>query len=177
MEIGPRLKDLRLKNDLTLEELASRCELSKGFLSQVERDLTSPSVSTLSDILEALGVSFSTFFKEERPTQVIFGTDDFFVDEREDYTINWIVPNSQKNTMDPIIIEIKPKSESMEIEPFDGEEFGYVLEGEIHLSINETLHLIKANQTFYLRGNQSHTLVNKSNCIAKVLWVVNPPIF
>ncbi len=43
MEIGQKIKDLRLKNGLTLEELASRSELTKGFLSQLERDLTSPS--------------------------------------------------------------------------------------------------------------------------------------
>ena len=57
MEIGHRIKQLRTKNKLTLEELASRSELSKGFLSQVERDLTSPSIATLSDIVEALGVT------------------------------------------------------------------------------------------------------------------------
>ena len=62
MDIGRRLKDLRILNDLTLEELASRSELTKGFLSQVERNLTSPSISTLEDILEALGTNLSDFF-------------------------------------------------------------------------------------------------------------------
>jgi len=47
MDIGARIKILRSKNNLTLSELASRTELSKGFLSQVERDLTSPSISTI----------------------------------------------------------------------------------------------------------------------------------
>ena len=65
MDIGRKLKQLRIRNDLTLEELASRSELTKGFLSQVERNLTSPSVSTLEDILEALGtdrLSYRRFF-------------------------------------------------------------------------------------------------------------------
>ena len=52
MEIGHKLKQLRVRQNLTLEELASRCELTKGFLSQVERNLTSPSIVTLNDILE-----------------------------------------------------------------------------------------------------------------------------
>ena len=55
MDIGQKIRQLRTQNNLTLEELASRSELTKGFLSQVERNLTSPSVSTLEDILEALG--------------------------------------------------------------------------------------------------------------------------
>ena len=62
MDIGRKLKQLRIRNDLTLEELASRSELTKGFLSQVERNLTSPSVSTLEDILEALGTDLAAFF-------------------------------------------------------------------------------------------------------------------
>ena len=54
MDIGKKIRQLRLQNDLTLEDLASRSELTKGFLSQLERDLTSPSISTLEDILEEL---------------------------------------------------------------------------------------------------------------------------
>ena len=53
MDIGKKLKELRLQNDLTLGDLASRSELTKGFLSQVERNLTTPSIATLEDILEA----------------------------------------------------------------------------------------------------------------------------
>ena len=64
MDIGKRLKQLRTKNDLTLEDLASRCELSKGFLSQLERNLTSPSISTLEDIVEVLGITLKDFFTE-----------------------------------------------------------------------------------------------------------------
>ena len=57
MEIGSKIKDLRLKNGLTQEELADRCELTKGYISQLENDLTSPSISTLIDILASLGSS------------------------------------------------------------------------------------------------------------------------
>ena len=53
MDIGKRIRQLRIKNDLTLEELASRCELTKGYLSQLERNLASPSIQTLEDITEA----------------------------------------------------------------------------------------------------------------------------
>ena len=66
MEIGQKIKFLRLQNGLTMEELADRCELSKGFISLLERDMTSPSISTLMDILEALGTNIADFFNEER---------------------------------------------------------------------------------------------------------------
>lgn len=179
MEIGSKIKQLRTQNGLTLEELASRCELTKGFLSQLERDLTSPSVSTLQDIVEALGTDMSTFFKTTKPEQVVFKEDDFFVDEKDGTTIHWIVPNAQKNEMEPILIQLEYGARSQLIEPFEGEEFGYVLKGSIEIvSENEEERLsVKKGETFYLRGNSSHYLYNKSKNIAEVLWVTTPPIF
>ena len=99
LDIGKKLRELRLQNDLTLSDLASRSELTKGFLSQVERNLTTPSIATLEDILEALGTNMSEFFREEEETKIVFQTNDFFEDVRDEYTIEWIVPNAQKNKM------------------------------------------------------------------------------
>ena len=62
MDIGLKLKELRILKGLTQEELADRAELSKGFISQVERNLTSPSIATLMDILQCLGASTADFF-------------------------------------------------------------------------------------------------------------------
>lgn len=58
MDIGVKIRELRILNGLTQEELADRSELSKGFISQLENDLTSPSISTLEDILQCLGVYY-----------------------------------------------------------------------------------------------------------------------
>lgn len=80
MDIGNKIRELRTRKGLTLEELASRSELTKGFLSQLERDLTSPSIDSLSDILEALGTNLAEFFQEDKNDQFIFHADDFFVD-------------------------------------------------------------------------------------------------
>lgn len=82
MDIGHKIKQLRIQKGLTLEELASRSELTKGFLSQTERNLTSPSIATLNDIVEALGTSLSEFFKEDKEERIVFRKRDFFVDER-----------------------------------------------------------------------------------------------
>ena len=77
MSIGEKIKRLRLANDMTQEELADRCELTKGYISQLERDLTSPSISTLQDILECLGSSLQDFFSEEEDDPVVFKGNDF----------------------------------------------------------------------------------------------------
>ena len=62
MDIGKKLRRLRLQRGLTQSELADRCELSKGFISQLERNLTTTTVATLLDILETLGSDAASFF-------------------------------------------------------------------------------------------------------------------
>ena len=103
MEIGQRIKQLRVMKGLTRGRAGRRAELSKGFISQVERDLTSPSIATLMDILQCLGVSVSEFFTEEpRRTDCIYkGRLLIKKDEENENTIEWIVPNAQKNQMEP----------------------------------------------------------------------------
>ncbi|NLW28892.1 MAG: cupin domain-containing protein [Erysipelothrix sp.] len=177
MQIGQRIRKYRTKNGLTLEELASRTELTKGFLSQLENDLTSPSISTLADIVEALGVTLSQFFMDETNDQVVFGKEDFFVDKQENYTIDWIVPNAQKNKMEPIRLLLNEGGSSMMINPHEGEEFGYVLSGKVSLEIDGKKQIVKKGETFYLKGNTSHRLVNESKRESEILWVSTPPIF
>ena len=78
IKIGEKLRSLRLKNNLTLSELAARTELTKGFLSQVENDMTSPSIETLSDILEVLGSNIGEFFTKNQVQQIVFTKNDYF---------------------------------------------------------------------------------------------------
>lgn len=177
MDIGAKIKRIRLSNQLTLEELANRSELTKGFLSQLERDLTSPSVATLENILEALGTNLKDFFSEDEDEQIVFSKDDFFENIQDDYKISYIIPNAQKNEMEPILIELKKRKNSMEIDPHDGEEFGYVIQGRITLMNGEEEYEVKKGETFYLKGNLPHYIVNKHDTLAKVIWVSTPPIF
>ena len=178
-DIGSRIKALRIKNGLTLEELGSRTELTKGFLSQLERNLTSPSLTTLEDIVEALGVSMSRFFAEDDEEQIVFTKDDEFIDEQDGKTIHWIVPNAQKNIMEPLILELGPKESSKMIEPHEGEEFGYVLSGRISIRRGNDPRLltVRKGENFYTKGNEAYTLINNSNTAARVLWISTPPIF
>ncbi len=177
MDIGKKIRELRLANGLTLEELASRSELTKGFLSQLERDLTSPSISTLEDILEALGTDLSSFFQTEEEEQIVFSEQDYFVDEREPYTIQWIVPNAQKNEMEPILLTLHPGCKSMEMKSHGGEELGYVLQGSPTLVRGNKKYRLRPRETFYLNGRTGHYLTNTGSSDAKILWITTPPIF
>ena len=109
MEIGAKIRQLRILNNLTQEELADRTELSKGFISQLERDLTSPSIETLMDILQCLGTTPADFFSETESDQIVFGRSDYA--EKRDAElknlIRWLIPNAQKNMMEPILLTLE----------------------------------------------------------------------
>ena len=177
MDIGGKIKKLRMQKGLTLEELAGRSELTKGFLSQLERNLTSPSIDSLDDILEALGTNLSDFFKEDKAEQYVFRQQDFFIDERESCTVTWIVPNAQKNRMEPILLTLPAGGESFEVAPHSGEEFGYVAGGTVTLVCDGRKSVLKAGETFYLHGRTFHTLKNEHRTEARILWVSTPPLF
>lgn len=179
MEIGSKLKRLRIKNNLTQEELADRCELSKGFISQIERDLASPSISTLFDILQCMGTDLKEFFNDETDEEVVFRKDDAFVKENKDdkNIINWIVPNSQKNIMEPIIIELLAGGTSYVDTPHEGEEFGYVLSGSISVFAGIKEYRAKKGDCFYYKANQPHYIKNRAKTKSVVLWVCTPPNF
>ena len=179
MDIGSRIKSLRIKNNLTLEELASRTELTKGFLSQLENNLTSPSITTLEDITQVLGISLDKFFKEEKEIQCCFKERDLFTDERDGSSITYLVPNSAMNDMEPILLALKKDGVSDVIRPHDSEEFGYVLQGKVILKnlTNKESYYLKKGETFYLKGEFKHQLVNNYDGTSKIIWISSPSVF
>lgn len=178
MELGEKIKQLRLQCDLTQEELASRCELSKGYISQLENDLTSPSIATLKDILTALGSSLKEFFSEvDVDEKVVFTEQDFNEKVTENSVLNWLVPNSQKNMMEPIHLVLSPGAKTEEDVPHEGEEFGYVLSGVVNLYLGKKKYVVKKGESFYFESDKSHYLENKGDSNAVLIWVSTPPTF
>lgn len=177
MDIGAKIKTLRIFYGLTQEELADRCDLTKGYISQLENDLTSPSISTLTDILAALGTDLKNFFNDPENEIIKFTTDDYFVKETDQYKITWLVPNSQKNEMEPIMFELQPNATSDVDMPHEGQEFGYVLEGTILVVYGKQQEVCHAGETFYFTTAKDHYIKNITVSIAKVIWVSSPPNF
>ena len=177
MDIGIKLKSMRLQCGLTQEELADRCELTKGYISQLENNLTSPSIATLIDILAALGSDLKSFFNEDVEDQIVFEQKDFFTKESDGHVITWLVPNSQKNEMEPILLKIESNTKTIEDMPHEGEEFGYVLSGQAVVHIGKKSYKLKKGDAFYFVSNRVHYIENTSSKTAEILWVSSPPTF
>ena len=177
MDIGNKLKELRVLKGLTQEELADRSELSKGFISQLERNLTSPSITTLMDILQCLGTSIGEFFNEAPDEQIVFGKQDYFVKVDTEYKneIKWIIPNAQKNTMEPIYLTLEAGGSTCPDTPHEGEEFGYVLKGKVEIHLGKRSYIAKKGDAFYYKADKTHYLKGIEQ--TELIWVTSPPSF
>lgn len=179
MQIGHKIKELRVRCGLTQEELADRSELSKGFISQLERDLTSPSIATLVDILQCLGTNLEEFFSHTTPEQVVFKKGDYFekTDSELKNKVEWIIPNAQKNEMEPILLTLEPGGSTYPDNPHDGEEFGYILKGSVSIHIGSSSYTARSGESFYFTANKQHYIKALGAKGAVLLWVSTPPSF
>lgn len=177
-KIGNKIKELRNRNGLTQQELADRTELTKGFISQLERGQVSPSVVTLLDLIECLGSTASSFFKETEEEHVVFSKEGYFekVDEAGN-SIQWIVPTAQRCQMEPLLVVVQPHQSLNEDKPHDGEEFGYLISGKLNLYLGDKIYRVKAGESFYYPAKRGHRIENPGNRPAKFIWVSTPPTF
>ena len=176
--IGTKIRNLRKQNGLTLQELADRTELTKGFLSQLERGQVSTSIATLFDLIECLGTTPAEFFKENGQGQIVYHVGDYFA--KTDVNGNrteWIVPSAQSNQMEPLLVTVMPKQKLEEDSPHNGEEFGYVISGRLIVHWGEKKQEVKAGESFYYEADRIHNVENPGAREAKLIWVSTPPSF
>lgn len=177
-QIGVRIRDLRSQNGLTQEELANRTELTKGFISQLERGLTAPSMSTLLDIVECLGTNLSDFFREEGGQQIVFPREDYF--EKEDEygnSVSWLIATAQSRSLEPILVHLQPGQSTPMDKPHEGEEFGYVLDGRIKVHYADQSYVVRKGDSFIFQANKRHCISSASKKVSAILWVSSPPSF
>jgi transcriptional regulator with XRE-family HTH domain len=174
MEIGEKLRNLRIQKNLTQEELGERTDLTKGYISQLERDLSSPSMETFFSILEVLGVSPAEFFRQDpSKPQIVYSKEDhtIYLDEENGYELEWLIPDSNEKEMEPVFLTFEGEGEYKTFEPSLSETFIFVLTGAVELKLGETVYLAKKGQSIYYQATETHQLRNHLNKKTKVLIV------
>jgi len=176
--IAEKIKMLRQAKSLTQEELAIRAGLTKGFISQVERNLTSLSVESLIGILDALDEKPSAFFDGAIDEKIVFKLKDRVDMEWENVkNFQILVPAAQNRMMDPALLELDVGEKTPEEEPHEGEEFGFVLSGSVELFLGGQAYKLKKGECFYFKATRKHYISNRRNSKAQLLWVSSPPYF
>ncbi|MBI1724843.1 MAG: cupin domain-containing protein [Candidatus Tectomicrobia bacterium] len=178
LPVGERIRDLRMAYGLTQEELAHRSSLTKGFISQLERDLTSPSLESLMGILRALDTDIVEFFRGQSEERIAFGPPDCTNADTypEVAAFELMVPGAANCNMEPALVALAP-GQSIEERAHAGEEFGYVLQGKVMVQYGRRQNPVKRGEWFYLVADRSHKVWNPFGQKARLLWISAPPSF
>lgn len=161
MQIGPRIRAIRLQQGRTLTEIASACDLSKSLISKIETGKVLPALATLSKIAESLGVRLSVLMEDG--TQNIFTLTpnvtqrpDLFAATDRGYKIYAVAPQFTNKKMLPVVVhgckgEVKQHSVS-----HIGEELIIVLEGELSGHVGEDTFSLRQGESVYFHSTSKH---------------------
>ena len=177
-KLGDKIRSLRKQADLTQEELAERATLTKGFISQVERDRTSLSVDSLLQILGALDRSPAEFFRDGDETQVVYTRRDRVGVVRQGVSgFELLIPGAQNRRMEPALLSLAPGERTPEEDPHEGDELGFVLRGKVGLRLGREQWAVRRGECFYFKADRAHSIENLGSSPAVFLWVTCPPYF
>lgn len=172
MQIGHKIRRLRKLRGLTIEELADKSNITKGFISQLERDLTVPSVITLKHLLDVLDVNLSSFFSDilDREKNIFVQRDRIIQKSTDGFKIDSLIPKVKYIEMDPTLLTLEPLVEyKMQFKEDEG--FGFVVRGNIEVSIDDERKVITRGDCFYLFFDNYLVLKNLSKKNAEILLV------
>lgn len=174
---GGRIKDLRIQQRMTLQELARKTGLTTSFLSQMERDLASPSVSSLEKIAQALNTKVANFFEAEEKKELVFikkGLGKKFSDKEKHISSEILASGLLNIKMQPLIFTLGVGVElTRELIYPAIEKFGMVLKGRVEFYCDEEKTIFEEGDSIYCAHTQKLQKVkNIGDTEAKLLWIV-----
>jgi quercetin dioxygenase-like cupin family protein len=165
---------------MRLKDLAIASDCSESLLSRVENNLTNPSLGTLHRVASALGVSTVALFEDTVPSPLVIYTPE------ERLTIGRgvpgekaevLVPYAENRRLEGMITILMPGSGYNGPFQHEGEEVGYVLEGEMELIVGDAVNILKPGDSFFFRSDLTHRYRAAGGAVCRVVWVNTPPTF
>jgi transcriptional regulator with XRE-family HTH domain len=176
--LGPLIRARRRQRSITLQDLSDRSGVSVGYLSQLERDNATPTLGTLAQIAQALGVGVDYFIATPRPADALTTAD-----KRTRFSIAGSsiayerigaeFPGSQ---MSSFILHV-PAGYRSETMRHEGEEIVFVLEGSVVQVLEGEEFRMTPGDSLHYRGNRQHSWYNDSGAPAKLLWTGTLELF
>lgn len=173
-DIGEKIKQLRKSKKRTLKEVSEQMNLSISFLSQVERLKCSLTLESLKKISDALNVNPSYFFSDyDEPTQsmVIRGFDNDLDTAMNQFIYKDLSGNKNNLGFNPILIVLNPNENKGNPFSHIGNEFLYVLEGELTVLIDNDEFFLNANDSIIIDANHPHYWLNRTDQPVKFLCI------
>ena len=192
MELGQNLKTLRLKQRMTLKQLAQKSGVSVGLVSQIERSLSAPTVTTLQKIAKAFGVTMSTLFMEDETlfpftyrngnmpnsNQVTI----LRKDRRKKVVTPWgiwheLLCPDLRHRLEVIYLHYPVGMKAEEFYNHEGEECGIVLQGRIMGSVGDQTITLEEGDSIHYESSIPHRWENAGQIEATAIWAITPPSY
>lgn len=178
-KISKKIRTLRKSKDLTLKDLSERTELSISFLSQVERGNSTLAITSLKKIATALDVPITYFFNNPEEHHFLVKKEDrksFQMDGCQSILsrLSGTFPN---RALESMIVTIQPNSNHGHAFNHPGEEFAYILEGELTITLDDEIYTLKKDDSIHYPSTKKHLWQNITNKETRVLTINTPAIF
>lgn len=174
--VGAHLRQLRLRRGLSLAQVAKAVGISLGFLSALERSHMTASVGTLRKLARFYKTNILDFFDVgESNSRVVPPEQRKVLEAGPGVRMELLAWGN--TVMEPHLFHISAHAGSGESYTHEGEEFLYVLQGELRLSVQEVEYRLKPGDSFYFESATPHRWFNPGRTETRVLWVNTPPTF
>jgi len=179
IQISNRIKERRREKNITVQELATQANVSKGLISQIENSRTIPSLIVLIDIIKALEIDLNEFFKDIRTISkqspiLVLRKEEYEHFEKEHTTgFNYqriLTRFIDHSTIDIVLLELEPNATRPLVET-DAYEYKYILSGEIEYQFNDDKIRLKQGDSMLFDGRIPHTPVNLGDHKASMLVI------
>ena len=173
---GTKMKQLRLTKKISLENLANKTGFSQRYLKEIEEGIKIPPVSAVIQIAKAFSIDSGSFLSaEEREASERKRRESFFK-RTQAYSYKTLTPDAETKHMKAFLVTIDPKQDHRMVEyRHDGEEFLYVLKGQVEVMVGENQNLLKKGETLHFNSGVAHKLRNLSDDEANLLVVIYTP--
>jgi transcriptional regulator with XRE-family HTH domain len=183
--IGFQLRRERRLKKLRLKDVADATGLSVSFISKIETNKVSPSLSTLHKIAKVLNTSVSALFSiEETLSQVVWRPPERPIAGKVQSMREWdgieaeiMVPYAQGRLLEGFVFIMQPGGHSGGLLQHEGEECGYVLSGQLELVVGGTRYVLNPGDSFFFPSVIPHAYRNCAKVITRVIWINTPPTF
>lgn len=178
-KVGKKLRAVRKNKKITLSELSKLTGLSVSFISQVERNVSSITITSLKKIADELGISMHEIFEIDQ--------EDEFIRNKENQ-VTWHMGNDvishtrvsgkfESRKLEGLIYKIEPHSSDTEVFSHSGEELHYILNGTASVTIEDDVYKVQKGETIHFPSTLPHMIMNASDEVLEVLCVLTPIIF
>jgi transcriptional regulator with XRE-family HTH domain len=168
LDLGNKIKKLRTEQNRNLLDIANVCGFSKSLLSKIENGKTIPPISTLIKIADALGTKVSILLDDQQQTGTIYTTKETSESKMtktdKGYSFfTFAVERSEKLMQPFLFISRKEENDSKNTYSHNGEEFIFILEGEMRYKVGNVEYILKPGDSLYFDSIEKHTLMPITN--------------